>query len=179
MASCGIKQGFNGLCRTNDGSSTVCYYGTNTVELFMHDIALQIAKYNGIYCLSALKDNFLKLMKLGLEISDSSNGVLPVLIAVVIYEAAAILAPLRTFGNPCDLVVPSLISMLLVCYMFSLVDGFKTDWSNLQPLLTHWLAPLELYTCIAAYIGLAGSLAVLTVASVRTRVIRGAPSKAS
>lgn len=171
------KQGFNGLCRTNDGSRTVCYYGTNTVELFMHDIALQIAEYNGIYCLSAFKDNFLKLMKLGLDIRDSSNGVLPVLIAVVIYEVAAILAPLRTFSNPCDLFVPSIISMLLVCYMFSLVDGFKTDWSNLQPLLTHWLAPLELYTCIAAYIGLAGSLAVLTVASVRTRVIRGAASR--
>lgn len=171
------KQGFNGLCRTNDGSSTVCYYGTNTVELFMHDIALQIAEYNGIYCLSAFKDSFLKLMKLGLDIGDSSNGVLPVLIAVVIYEAAAILAPLQKVSNPCDLVVPSILSMLLVCYMFSLVDGFKTDWRNLQPLLTHWLAPLELYTCIAAYIGLAGSLAVLTVAGTRIGVIRGAASR--
>ncbi|QWU88777.1 hypothetical protein CA3LBN_003085 [Candidozyma haemuli] len=92
------KQGFNGLCRTNDDSKTVCYYGTNTVKLFMNDIALQIAEYNQIKGSSAFEEKFLNF--LGLENGDSSNGVLPVLIAVVIYEVAAILAPLRTFGNP-------------------------------------------------------------------------------
>lgn len=169
------KQGFNGLCRTNDDSKTVCYYGTNTVKLFMNDIALQIAEYNQIKGLSAFEEKFLNF--LGLENGDSSNGVLPVLIAVVIYEVAAILAPLRTFGNPYDLVIPSLASMMLVCYMFSLVDGFKTDWRNLQPFLTHWLAPLELHTYIAASIGLAGSLAVLMVAGTRIGVIRRAASR--
>ncbi|PVH15580.1 uncharacterized protein CXQ87_003426 [Candidozyma duobushaemuli] len=132
------KQGFNGLCRTNDDSKTVCYYGTNTVKLFMNDIALQIAEYNQIKGSSAFEEKFLNF--LGLENGDSSNGVLPVLIAVVIYEVAAILAPLRTFGNPYDLVIPSLASMMSVCYMFSSVD--EVD-NSLLTQLHHNIASLE------------------------------------
>ncbi|PVH14425.1 uncharacterized protein CXQ87_002559 [Candidozyma duobushaemuli] len=50
---------FNGLCRVNDDSSTVCYQGTNIEDLIAGDIGLQIAQYNHMENPNAFRREFI------------------------------------------------------------------------------------------------------------------------
>lgn len=52
------KAHFRGLCRINDDSTQVCYYGNNIVDLFAGDIAVQIAEYNALEDVKGFKKEF-------------------------------------------------------------------------------------------------------------------------
>lgn len=52
------KAHFRGLCRINDDSTQVCYYGSNIVDLFAGDIAVQIAEYNTFEDVNGFKKDF-------------------------------------------------------------------------------------------------------------------------
>lgn len=51
---------FRGLCRKNDNSPSVCYYGLNMEELFVGDIGLQIAQFNGMEDPMLFRKEFIK-----------------------------------------------------------------------------------------------------------------------